>query len=407
VSRKFNGSTQYLDYKDVDWLDAGWGAPDETRFLTVAARFRVGTGGSVKPIVGKWGGLGARQYILRFKNGSSTTLEFAIEDGNANTQHNCDAGIPRVGHWHTLVGIVREVSGTARMETYLDGKLQNTTALAAGIGVVGGSANDYFRVGRDASTNYWNGDIAWVGVWLNQALTVDDVVRISNGSAHPRWLTGYRIGFWKHYSSGERGATVDEITGQALDTSTMPSQGPQVPIPVSTGLTDLLLNEIVTGNIDAPYIGPSTTLWTPAVGETISAPYISSTTTLYTPLLGQPIDAPYISSTTTLYTPTFNLAPFIPYLKPATILIPPKLAATITNVVAPSISGTPTEGLVLEASPGVWTGTPPLTYSYQWQRCDSGGASCVAISGATGQQYIVQSADVGGTIRVQVTATDL
>lgn len=74
------------------------------------------------------------------------------------------------------------------------------------------------------------------------------------------------------------------------------------------------------------------------------------------------------------------------------------------NTGAPTIAGTAREGEVLTASPGTWTGTQPLTFSYQWLRCDSGGGSCAAISGATGQTYTVTSADAGETLRVQVTA---
>src|SRR5439155_516589 len=43
---------------------------------------------------------------------------------------------------------------------------------------------------------------------------------------------------------------------------------------------------------------------------------------------------------------------------------------------------------------------------YQWSRCDSAGNGCVAISGATGQSYLLASADVGATMRVTVTASN-
>ena len=47
------------------------------------------------------------------------------------------------------------------------------------------------------------------------------------------------------------------------------------------------------------------------------------------------------------------------------------------NRSAPTISGTPTQGQTLTANPGTWNGTPPITYGYQWRRCDSAGANCV------------------------------
>ena len=76
------------------------------------------------------------------------------------------------------------------------------------------------------------------------------------------------------------------------------------------------------------------------------------------------------------------------------------------NTSPPIISGTPQDGQTLSASTGSWSGTQPITYGYQWQRCDSGGANCVAIAGATGPTYLATSADVGRTLRVVVTATN-
>jgi hypothetical protein len=70
----------------------------------------------------------------------------------------------------------------------------------------------------------------------------------------------------------------------------------------------------------------------------------------------------------------------------------------------PVISGTPQEGQTLAVSNGTWTGTAPITYAYQWQRCDRNGASCANIAGATAQQYQLTSADVNNTIRATVVA---
>jgi hypothetical protein len=73
---------------------------------------------------------------------------------------------------------------------------------------------------------------------------------------------------------------------------------------------------------------------------------------------------------------------------------------------APTISGTPRDGRTLTADRGSWTGTPPITYAYQWRRCDADGAGCASIAGATGSTYDVSAADVDGTLRVAVTATN-
>jgi hypothetical protein len=54
---------------------------------------------------------------------------------------------------------------------------------------------------------------------------------------------------------------------------------------------------------------------------------------------------------------------------------------------------------------GTWT-NEPTGYKYQWLQCDSLGASCVAIVGASGQTYVPVSGDVGHTLVVEETASN-
>jgi hypothetical protein len=81
-------------------------------------------------------------------------------------------------------------------------------------------------------------------------------------------------------------------------------------------------------------------------------------------------------------------------------------AAKPVNTAPPTISGTPVDGQTLTATTGTWTGTPPLSYSYMWRRCDSAGNACVGIAGATAQSYTLTPEDVGATIRVRVYASN-
>jgi hypothetical protein len=75
------------------------------------------------------------------------------------------------------------------------------------------------------------------------------------------------------------------------------------------------------------------------------------------------------------------------------------------NTAPPTISNmTPRVGQTLTAAPGTWAGTQPMTFAYQWLRCNAGGQQCVAIPNATAQSYVVRPADEGNTLRVRVTA---
>ena len=76
-----------------------------------------------------------------------------------------------------------------------------------------------------------------------------------------------------------------------------------------------------------------------------------------------------------------------------------------TNTALPTISGTTTQGQTLTAGSGSWSNSP-TSYAYQWRRCDSSGASCADISGATSSSHVLVLADVNSTIRVVVTASN-
>jgi hypothetical protein len=78
------------------------------------------------------------------------------------------------------------------------------------------------------------------------------------------------------------------------------------------------------------------------------------------------------------------------------------------NTKAPSVSGTPQEGGKLTVNVGTWSGSTPIKFDYTWQRCDANGNGCSTFiaHNPNADSYTLVSADVGHTLRVEVTATN-
>jgi PQQ-like domain/Abnormal spindle-like microcephaly-assoc'd, ASPM-SPD-2-Hydin len=86
--------------------------------------------------------------------------------------------------------------------------------------------------------------------------------------------------------------------------------------------------------------------------------------------------------------------------KPTAVIAPPPPPS---NTTAPAIKGTAQQGQILTAENGSWT-NEPTKFEYRWLRCDPAGEKCAAIAEATAKTYTLTSADVGFTIRVEVSA---
>ena len=70
------------------------------------------------------------------------------------------------------------------------------------------------------------------------------------------------------------------------------------------------------------------------------------------------------------------------------------------NTIPPILSGTFEVGEIVSCSNGTWTGTTPITYSYQWK------LDGVDIGGATSSTYTIVLADDTKTLTCLVTATN-
>jgi GH25 family lysozyme M1 (1,4-beta-N-acetylmuramidase) len=89
---------------------------------------------------------------------------------------------------------------------------------------------------------------------------------------------------------------------------------------------------------------------------------------------------------------------------PATVAIPPVTGGAPTASAAPVVVGTPQVGALLAGVPGRWSGTRPIAFTYQWQRCDAAGGGCLPVPAATRETYTPTAADAGHALVVSVAA---
>jgi hypothetical protein len=91
---------------------------------------------------------------------------------------------------------------------------------------------------------------------------------------------------------------------------------------------------------------------------------------------------------------------------------PPAVSAAVAVVspqpvssAPPTISGSTVVGRRLSESHGTWSNAP-ISFTYEWQRCNGHGTDCRAIAGATGRTYTVAVRDAASTLRVLETAAN-
>ncbi len=90
--------------------------------------------------------------------------------------------------------------------------------------------------------------------------------------------------------------------------------------------------------------------------------------------------------------------------EPTSVIVSEPMAPE--SLSAPSIEGNLTAEDTLTAQPGLWLGSEPITYSYQWQRCNEEGEECADIEGATAETYTLPEGDIGSTVQVVVSASN-
>ena len=88
----------------------------------------------------------------------------------------------------------------------------------------------------------------------------------------------------------------------------------------------------------------------------------------------------------------------------ATARVPAPDAGRPVNVQPPTLSGTPAEGQTLRVTPGTWNGVQPITFTFEWLRCDTAGNNCIVQAGFNDDAYTLRDGDIGKTVRARVIA---
>jgi lysozyme len=89
---------------------------------------------------------------------------------------------------------------------------------------------------------------------------------------------------------------------------------------------------------------------------------------------------------------------------PGASAIPPYPSGPPSTASPPTIVGTPQTTKTLTGLPGQWAGGKPVTFLYQWLRCDAAGATCSPIPGALQETYVPTTDDLGHALVLSVTA---
>jgi hypothetical protein len=88
----------------------------------------------------------------------------------------------------------------------------------------------------------------------------------------------------------------------------------------------------------------------------------------------------------------------------ATALVRNPASGRPVNAQPPTISGSPAQGQTLRVQPGTWNGVQPITFTFNWLRCDTAGNNCIVQPGFNDDAYVVREGDVGKTVRARVNA---
>jgi hypothetical protein len=301
--------------------------------------------------------LGANGLAL---TGSATMLTLAQRG------LSCFCPVDEAGN-ATTMGAVILVSNTTVLESATIGTNVGTLSVAGGTGTytfsLTDSAGGKFAV---AGTN---------GVNLNTAATLN------------------------YATAPSHNITVSATNGGTPITRTIVITVVMVPVlPANAGGANLpaISGSTVVGGV----LTSTTGTWTGNPPPTYAYQWKRGATNVGTNLNTYTTVAADIGSTMTVVVTATNAAGSVNATSAATAAITGIAPANAGGANLPAISGSSTQGATLTATSGTWTGTPTPTYAYQWK---SAGVNV----GTNSSTYATVAGDVGNTITVVVTATNV
>jgi hypothetical protein len=169
-----------------------------------------------------------------------------------------------------------------------------------------------------------------------------------------------------------------------------------------------------SGNVvvgDALTVGNGTWNGTPTITFGYQWQDCDSTGTVCTPIAGATgqtytVQTSDVGSTIDCVVTAANGGGSVPVATPPTVAAIAAVAPSVVTAPTAAALGEPAVGIAYAAYPGTWGGTPVISFTYQWFDCNSTGAVCSPIAGATGTNYVLTAADVGHWLMVQVTAAN-
>ena len=119
-------------------------------------------------------GTGKKGIQIRVDSGGDD-IELFTDCGSTTFSTKTDSFVPVVGVW---THVAATIDRSALQSLYIDGVLQATTDIS-GQSSADITNADNFVIGRDEGSNFFNGNIAQVGVWVGRVLTQEEIQEIS------------------------------------------------------------------------------------------------------------------------------------------------------------------------------------------------------------------------------------